>query len=257
MKGNKDYREAKERRPLNRALRRFVLVFIPILATLIFVLILFLALDNEVFNIMVGAVIGYSFTPFGPEIFIPMGIGFLFEAGASHLTFLLIFSVVFVDVVLALFILLNFEAVETVPKLGYWIRKSEEIFSRKLKKGKETLALSALALYVALPFQGSGGFIGSIMGRVVGLNKYKVFFTVILGSVMGALPIGLAAYYGMAAVINALQAGEDIYRVIGVLIIIIFIILLVYVIRREKMKSRTEKEKEDGMPENAEREDDQ
>jgi uncharacterized membrane protein len=207
-------------------------------------MILYISLEREVFNIMAGSMLGYSFTPFGPEIVIPAAIGFLYDIHAAHLTYLLIISVVFVDIILGLFVLLNFELVEVVPKLGGWIKKAEKILSKKLKSSRETLALSALVLYVAMPFQGSGGFVGSIMGRVVGLNKYKVFLAVSIGSVLGAVPIGLAAYYGWGAVVGALQAGEDIYRIIGILIIIIFIIGVVYIIRRETKKRKESKREE-------------
>lgn len=203
-----------------------------------FILILFLALENKIFNIMMGIMVGYSITPFGPEIVIPAGILAIQVEGLYSLTYLVILTVVFVDFILALFVMLNFEVVHAIPKLGKWIKRSEETFSKKLKKSREKLALGALALYVALPFQGSGGFVGSIMGRVVGLNRYKVFFAVILGSTLGAVPIGIAAHYGMAAFISALEAGEDLYKIIGILIIIIFIILVVYFIRREKRKSK-------------------
>lgn len=236
-----DAKEGKEGKSSNRVLRRLILVFIPIVAVLIFIIALFLILEGAVFNIMMGAMIGYTISPFGPELVIPAGVGFLYEVNASSLTFLLVFAVVFVDVILALFVLLNFELVEGIPLVGRWIKKSKEIFAKKLKKGKEKLALSALALYVALPFQGSGGFVGSIMGRVVGLNRYRVFLAVAVGSILGAVPIGIAAYYGLGAIIGALEAGENFYKIIGILIIIIFIIVVVYIIRKETIKRRAEK----------------
>jgi uncharacterized membrane protein len=223
--------------------RRLTLVLIPIIAAIIFIFILYLALEGKVFNIMMGVMVGYTISPFGPEIVIPAGILAVEAEGLYSLTYLVIFTVVFVDFILALFILLNFEVVEAIPWLGKWVKKSEEIFSKKLKKGKETLALSAIVLYVAMPFQGSGGFVGSIMGRVVGLNRSKVFGAVVLGSILGAVPIGIAAHYGMAAVLSALEAGADLYKIIGILIIIIFIILMVYFIRKEMMKSKANKEK--------------
>ena len=52
------------------------------------------------------------------------------------------------------------------------------------------------------------------------------------------MPIGIASYYGVTTVIDALKAGESIYGIIGILILAIFIILLVYVIRKETKKRR-------------------
>jgi uncharacterized membrane protein len=222
--------------------RRVVLIFIPVIAALLFISLLFLFLEYHVFGIMMGVMVGYTISPFGPEIVIPAGILALQAEGLYSLTYLVIFAVVFVDVVLALFVLLNFEIITAIPLVGKWVKKSEEVFSKKLKKGREKLALSALALYVALPFQGSGGFVGSIMGRMVGLNKFKVFFAIILGSLLGAVPIGIAAHYGLAAFLSAIEAGEDLYKIIGILIIIIFIIVVAYIIRRERTKKRNARE---------------
>jgi len=227
-----------ESAPQSKLSRRIVLILIPVITVIAFILTLFWTLESKIFNIMMGVMVGYTVSPFGPEIVIPAGILAIQAEGLYSMTYLIIVTVVFVDFILALFILLNFEIVHSIPKLGKWVKRSEETFSKKLKKGREKLALGALALYVAMPFQGSGGFVGSIMGRVVGLNRYKVFFAVILGSTLGAVPIGIAAHYGMAAFLGALEAGENLYKIIGILIIIIFIILIVYFIRRERKKAK-------------------
>jgi uncharacterized membrane protein len=215
-------------------LRRLVLIFIPVIVALGFILILYLTLEIGVFNIIMAVMVGYTVSPFGPEIVIPAGILALESLGLYSLTYIVIVAVVFVDFILGFFVFLNFEVVEAIPWLGKWVKKSKEVFSKKLRKGKETVALSALALYVALPFQGSGGFVGSIMGRVVGLNRSKVLFAVLLGSILGAVPIGLAAHYGLAAFLTTLESGEFLYQVVGILIIVIFIIAVVYFIRRER-----------------------
>jgi uncharacterized membrane protein len=228
----------------HRLLRRILFILIPVIIALGFILILFLILEIGVFNIIMAVMVGYTVSPFGPEIVIPAGIFALEAIGLYSLTYLVIIAVVFVDFILGFFVFLNFEIVEAIPLFGKWVKKSKEVFSKKLKKGKEKVALSALALYVALPFQGSGGFVGSIMGRVVGLNRYKVLFAVIIGSILGAVPIGLAAHYGFAAVLATLEAGEVFYQVVGILIIIIFIIVVVYFIRRER-KAKNESVKKE------------
>jgi uncharacterized membrane protein len=223
----------------HRLLRRVLLIFIPVIVALGFILVLYLTLEIGVFNIIMAVMVGYTVSPFGPEIVIPAGILALEAEGLYSLTYVVIVAVVFVDFILGFFVFLNFEIIEAIPWIGKWVKKSKEVFSKKLKKGKETVALSALALYVALPFQGSGGFVGSIMGRVVGLNRHKVLLAVLLGSVLGAVPIGIAAHYGLAAFLTVVESGEFFYQVIGILIIIIFIIVVVYFIRRER-NSRNE-----------------
>jgi hypothetical protein len=225
-------------------LRRILFIFVPVIVALAFILILYLTLEIGVFNIIMAVMVGYTISPLGPEIVIPAGILALEAEGLFSLTYIVIVAVVFVDFTLALFVFLNFEIVESIPLIGKWVQKSKEIFSKKLRKGRETVALSALALYVALPFQGSGGFVGSIMGRVVGLNRFKVFFAVIIGSVFGAVPIGIAAHYGLAAALKTLEAGETLYKVVGILIIIIFILVVVYFIRRER-KAKNESTKQE------------
>lgn len=230
----------------HRLLRQVLLILIPVFVSLGFILILYLTLEIGVFNIIMAVMVGYTVSPFGPEIVIPAGILALEALGLYSLTYIVIVAVVFVDFILGVFVFLNFEIVEAIPWLGKWVKKSKEVFSKKLKKGKETAALSVLALYVALPFQGSGGFVGSIMGRVVGLNRYKVLLAVLIGSILGAVPIGLAAHYGLAAFLTTLESGEFLYQVVGILIIIIFIVVVVYFIRRERNSKNKPLKREEG-----------
>ena len=107
----------------------------------------------------------------------------------------------------------------------------EKIGARKWKEHKylSKLAYGGLALFVAIPFQGSGGLTATIIGRILGMGKYKVLYSVFLGAIFGTTLIAIATYF---AIFTIEQGG--ILAVGGIVIFVMVIILIYKWLRSEK-----------------------
>jgi len=128
----------------------------------------------------------YFFPPLGKETVIPLGIA----SGIPPVIMAL--SIAFVDVIVALFLLWNYDLAKKIPIVGKFIIKVEE-------KGKNVeekygwvkpLRFIGIVLFVIVPFQGSGGLVGSIVGRLIGMKPLNTFFAISIGAVIGTLLIG-------------------------------------------------------------------
>ncbi len=126
---------------------------------------------------------GYFFPPLGKETIIPLGI----TAGVNPIVMAL--SIAFVDVVVALFLVWNYDLAKKIPFVGKFIVKVEE-------KGKNVeekygwikpLRFIGIILFVMIPFQGSGGLVGSIVGRLIGMKPLNTFIAISIGAVIGCL----------------------------------------------------------------------
>lgn len=191
--------------------------FIAPLLGVLLVFILYLNFDFDTFSILGGWMLAYLFPPLGKESVIPLGI-------ASGLDPLLIgLAVASIDILIALFLLWNYDFAKLIPFLGLWMEKMEKKGGKKFKEKPwlENLAFFGLILFVMFPFQGSGGLATSIVGRVFGINRYKVFLAIIIGAVVGCLLIAYFGYLFLEFFRNNLYQGLAI-------LIAICIILAIY-----------------------------
>lgn len=99
-----------------------------------------------------------------------------------------------VDVIVGLFLVLNFPVLHALPKLGPFLVRLEERGAAMLEQQAwiRGAAILGLALLVSIPFQGTGSIAGSIAGRMLGLGPKRTM-----------LAIALGAYFGIAAVAGA------------------------------------------------------
>ncbi len=169
---------------------------------------------------------GYFFPPLGKESIIPLGVGF----GIPPLVMAL--SIAFVDIVVALFLVWNYDLAKKVPFVGKFIIKVEE-------KGKNVeqkygwikpLRFIGIVLFVMVPFQGSGGLVGSIVGRLIGMKPWNTFFAISLGAVIGCLLIATFAqailvFAEINALLTLILVGE-----------IVVVIILYFVIKKRKKR---------------------
>lgn len=223
---------------------RATLFAFPLLLPLAYIALLQALLPPVFFGIALGAMIGYLATPLGAEFWVPTSvIAVELGGGGVAMAAVVVASVVLVDVFTALFLLWNFDLAERTPLLGKFIDKAEERCRRFLreKPWRQRLAVVALGVYVALPVQMSGGVVGSILGRVMGIPRYRVFVIVALSSAAGAFPIGALAYWlasrneaaGVRATVEGWAAsGWPFY--LGVTFIIAFIVAIWYMVSRSR-----------------------
>jgi hypothetical protein len=130
--------------------------------------------------------------------------------------YLVIMDIVFIDVMVSIFLIWNFDYVKKVPLFGGLIdfieRKSQKYLKdRKFAKGGIYIML---ILFVVVPFQGSGGAASTIIGKILGMKPYRIWACVWIGSFIGVSLITKAALEAQESL------GEDlIWVVIGIFVI--------------------------------------
>ncbi len=233
-------------RPAAQAVSLRVALFaLPFTLAALYLLTLRAALPDVFFQIAFVAMVGYLLTPLGAEFWVPLSVILVIKDGGGVAEAVwAVASIVLVDWFTALFLLWNFDLAERMPWLGRFIDRTEVRCRRFLaeKPWRQRLALLALGLYVALPVQMSGGVVGSILGRVMGIPRYRVFAIVCSASAAGAFPIAAAAYAVGPPVLAWAQvwAGSGWPLVLGVLFIAAFVVAIVYMVRRERKEGNDE-----------------
>ncbi|MCK4718097.1 MAG: small multi-drug export protein, partial [Thermoplasmata archaeon] len=177
-----------------RILKALLLFFLPFAIAALFILALYAIFSWPQFIVIGGGIMGYFFPPLGKESIIPIMVNGLvklhgFSAFNAIVTSGL--AIAFVDMVVGLFLMWNFDLVLKVPFFGPIIRKMETKGGEYLKEKTwlRKLAFIGVALFVMFPFQGSGGVGGTIMGRLLGMPKRKVWYAVVTGGVVGCFMI--------------------------------------------------------------------
>ncbi|MBN2602559.1 MAG: small multi-drug export protein [Candidatus Thermoplasmatota archaeon] len=172
-------------------------------------------------------VTGYFFPPLGKESIIPIGVARGFNP------ILIALSIAFVDVVVAMFLVWNYDLAKKIPILGKFMKKVEE-------KGRNVedkygwikpLRFAGIVIFVMIPFQGSGGLVASIVGRFVGMKPWNTFIAIAIGAITGCL---LVATFSKAFMIFA----EINTTLTVILIIILAIILISYFVAKKTKKPK-------------------
>ena len=191
-----------EHRLTDRALR----LTIPVLILALSLLALAFAFGTRTMLVLAGLMLAYELPPAGKETIIPLGIllGYPWWAVAG--------SIVVVDLVMGLFMVWNFDLAERIPIVGPWI-------TRFIHGGHDFLAdrpwLSPLYFFgvvflVMVPFLGSGGVRGAIIGRLLGMNRLMVIGAIATGSLIGSFGIALATLFLQKAFLQSLYLGAAI-----------------------------------------------
>jgi len=171
----------------------------------------------------------YFFPPLGKESVIPAGVGL----GIHPLVMAL--SIAFVDIIVALFLMWNYDLAKKIPLIGRFMIKVEDIGKSSSDKYGwiKPLRFIGIMLFVMVPFQGSGGLVGSILGRLFGMKPWNTFFAISIGSITGCLIIA----YSSDAVIEIFKSNF----MYGILVVIILIIvgLMIYIYRKNKEKYKS------------------
>ena len=140
---------------------------------------------------------------------------------------LMALSIAFVDMVVALFLVWNYDFAKKIPLIGQFIQRIED--RGKLSEEKygwvKPLRFIGIMLFVMVPFQGSGGLVGSIVGRLIGMKPWVTFLAITIGAVIGCL---LIAFFARAFLVFA----EINTTLTIILLIVIAVIALIYIFRK-------------------------
>jgi uncharacterized membrane protein len=188
-------------------------------------------------------VASYFFPPFGKETIIPIGIfgGELPIPFSNQIAIIspihpmvMALSIAFVDFIVALFLVWNYDLAKSIPIIGNFIKKVESIGKTSSSKYHwiKPLRFVGIMLFVMVPFQGSGGLVGSIIGRLIGMKPWNTLLAITFGAIIGCIII---AYF--AEVIKSVLIQNFL---IGVLIIFILLIIgvMIFVYKKNNTKKR-------------------
>ena len=171
----------------------------------------------------------YFFPPLGKESIIPLGVsgGEITNPITGYVSvvpsinpIIMALSIAFIDIVVALFLVWNYDLAKKIPIIGDFMKKVEE-------KGKNVeekygwikpLRFIGIVLFVMVPFQGSGGMVGSIVGRLIGMKPRNTFIAISLGAVIGCL---LIAMFSQAFLIFAKINSTLTLTTVGIIAIVI------------------------------------
>ena len=171
---------------------------------------------------------GYFLPPFGKESIIPAGVALGIQPVVMAL------SIAFVDIVVALFLVWNYDLAKKIPIIGKFMIKVEEKGNTAEEKYGwiKPLRFIGIVLFVIVPFQGSGGLVGSIVGRLFGMKPWNTFFAICFGAVIGTL---LIAMFSKAFLIFA-----EINTILTLVLvgIIAAIIIAYYVIKKRRKQQK-------------------
>lgn len=150
--------------------------------------------DTDVTLRLISLLTAYVFPPFGKESVIPIGISV--GVGPS----LMVSSLVVTDFLLSLFIIWNFSHLLRLPVIGWALRRTEAKGRAFLLKRASTRRLSflGLAIFMTIPFQGTGAITTTLIGRIVGMDRRRVLAIVLIGSMLGAIAIA----YGFVSLLS-------------------------------------------------------
>ncbi len=211
---------------------KLALFFSPFLIAAIFIYLLYLITHPYgIFWKLSGGMFGYFFPPAGKESVIPLVVGGLRKStsfGPVLIITLVATTIAFVDIITAYFFLWNLYIAEKIPLIGKWIKKFEEFGAQKMKEKPwiSKIAFVGVALFVVFPFQGSGGVGASILGKVIGMNKYHAWFAITIGSFSGCFLIATISYYLSGAVFSAFKSGT--FQGIGIILVIAIAFIFLY-----------------------------
>ncbi|UCH71780.1 MAG: small multi-drug export protein [Thermoplasmatales archaeon] len=180
--------------------------------------------------------LAYFFPPFGKETVIPLGIGVL-KKGLT-IPFLNIrvdpvsinplsmaLAVAFIDIVIALFLVWNYDLAKKIPLVGKFIEKIENIGETSSDKYGwiKPLRFIGIILFVMVPFQGSGGLVGSIVGRLIGMKPRNTFIAICIGAIVGCTLIAYFADLILNVFVKNFLVGLLIIIILAVILIMIFV----------------------------------
>lgn len=180
--------------PEGRRATLFVRVGLPIVAFLGLLGSLFLVFP-ETYGTFLGGIVTYLVPPAGKETVIPALVG------TGYPPWLVATYIAGIDMSVAWFLAWNWDLVTRLPRVGDTV---EDLMLR----GKERLqatplldrsAFLGLALFVFVPFQGSGAVVGIILGRMIGLPPQRAWVAIMTGALLAAFSLAYAseAYKGL------------------------------------------------------------
>jgi uncharacterized membrane protein len=219
---------------------------LPVIIAVIGVFVFYNITDRESSAKLILLMMIYFIPPLGKESIIPLGV----SGGKIAVPFIhqqaviptinptvVALAIAFVDIVVALFLVWNYDLAKKIPLVGEFMIKVESVGRKSSKKYSwiKPLRFIGIMLFVMVPFQGSGGLVGSIIGRLIGMKPWNIFLGISAGSVTGCL---LIAYFADAILTVFVQNF-----LLGFLIVIVILIIGIMIIAYRRAQRNKNKKK--------------
>jgi undecaprenyl-diphosphatase len=136
----------------------------------------------------VGCLLGY-FAPFGIEFGVPLCIGL----GVPW--WLVVAMITYIDAFLIMFLIINFDLLHSIPRVGRWLHGLHERGSAFVAKRPwiTRIQFVGIALFVFVPLPMTGAAAGVVLGRFIGMRRLIIWSSVMLGTVVRITLYSLAA----------------------------------------------------------------
>ena len=214
---------------------KYLRLLVPPLLVVIFFILTFLVLSGNQIPILGGLMLAYFIPPSGKESIIPIGIGLGIPWWLMALTLTLL------DVITALFMLLNFTLMLRVPRLGPWIEKTTST-SREFMAERPWMnrwRIPGLAFFVMLPLQGTGGVGATVLGLMAGLTPGEILLAVGIGAAVESLAFALGWELVWDLILTNLVLGFAV-AVVAIIGTILLFVLIQRRFTRNKGKDKKE-----------------
>ena len=224
-------------RDIHDASRRntYIRLLVPPLLVAIFFILCFLILPRNSFLILGGLIVAYFIPPSGKESIIPIGIGLGIPWWLMALTLTLL------DVITALFMIMNFALMLRVPRLGPWIEETT-VASREFMADRPWMSrwrIPGLAFFVMLPLQGTGGVGATVLGLMAGLTPGEILLAVGIGATVESLAFALGWELVWDLILTNLVLGFAV-AVVAIIGTILLFVLIQRRFTRNKGKDKKE-----------------
>ena len=217
--------------------------FLPFAIAGLVIIILNFFVNNESSGKLFFLMFAYFFPPLGKESVIPIGVSggeLTIPIINNHIVvypinpLIMALTIAFVDIIVALFLLWNYDLAKKIPLVGNFMIKVEKIGKSSSDRYGwiKPLRFIGIVLFVMVPFQGSGGLVGSIVGRLIGMKPWNTFFAISTGAIVGCL---LIAYFAEAILSVFIKNF-----LLGALIIIILLVIgiMIFMYRKNKNNNK-------------------
>lgn len=217
--------------------------FLPFIIAALGILVLYFIVNKDSFGKLIFLMFTYFIPPLGKESVIPIGVY------GGELTVPIInkhiivnpidplimgLTIAFVDIIVALFLVWNYDLAKKIPLVGRFMEKVEKIGKSSSEKYRWVKALRfiGIVLFVMVPFQGSGGLVGSILGRLIGMKPWSTFFAISIGSIIGCLLIAKFSDLIKNVFVSNFLLG------LLILIILFVIGIMIYIYKKNKSNNK-------------------
>jgi len=177
-------------------------LLLPFALLVLHLVVLYLLVSPRQFALVVGLMVAYMLPPAGKETVIPTGIAL----GVPW--WVIAGAIAMLDIETGLFMAFNFDLAFRLPFIGEWLQGFADTGRDYIRHHRwlQKFYFSGIVFLVLVPFFGSGGIRGSVIGRLLGMGKDLVFLAIVVGAVLGCLLI--AVFSGM--LINSLCAAGSV-----------------------------------------------